>query len=95
MVGDAFFLVDFPHMKAHVASHHSPVVAQGALPGLRLGVDLLVLVEGVQRVAHLAAERALLLRLVALVDHGAVLPQPLLVGKGLAALRQYWALDNV
>ena len=47
-----------------------------------------MLVEGVQRVAHLAAERALLLRLVVIVDHCAVLPQPLLVGKGLAALRQ-------
>ena len=67
---------------------HFPVVAQGALPRLRLGVDLLVLVEGVQRVAHLAAELALLLRPVVHVDHGAVLPQPLLVGKGLAALRK-------
>ena len=65
-----------------------PVVAEGALERLVLGVHLPVVVERLHRDAHLAAVLAALLLRVVLVVHVLVLAEALAVGKALAALKE-------
>lgn len=65
-----------------------PVIAEWTLPRLRFGVDLLVFIEGMQRVAYFTTKLTLLLCHIVHMNHGAVLPEAFLVGKGLATLRK-------